>query len=333
MSGTVIHGGGITAAAARFGGRAEDWLDLSTGLNPCPPELPEVSLRAWHRLPDRHLELDARRAAQAFYGTGEILPLPVPGTQSAIQMLPRLVASDRPVAILSPTYGEYGRVFEAEGRSVERIASLDDVGGRHGLVVAVNPNNPTGRIFPPEKLLERADRLSQSGGLLVVDEAFGDCAPEVSVAGEVKRHPNLIVFRSFGKFFGMAGTRLGFVVAEPEILERMESWLGPWAVSGPALSMAASMLSGEKDSIRQVIAARRAALGAVLADAGLRVSGGTDLFALVEDDEAAALHEHLCRSHILTRAFDYAPKWLRIGLAPDEQSDRRLAQALKGWAR
>lgn len=333
MSGPVIHGGGITAAAERFGGRAENWLDLSTGLNPCPPVLPEIPLRAWHRLPDRHVELDARRAAQAFYRTGEILPLSVPGTQSAIQMLPRLVASDRPVAILSPAYGEYGRVFEAEGRSVERIAGLDDVDARHGLVVAVNPNNPTGRVFQPEQLLAVAERLSQSGGLLVVDEAFGDCAPEVSVVAEVTSHPNLIVFRSFGKFFGMAGIRLGFVVATSEILEKMEGWLGPWAVSGPALSMAASMLSGETDSIRRRIAARRAALGAILADAGLRVRGGTDLFALVEDDDAAALHEHLCRSHILTRAFDYAPTWLRIGLAPDEESDRRLAQALKAWRR
>ncbi|PZU85786.1 MAG: threonine-phosphate decarboxylase [Shinella sp.] len=333
MSGPVIHGGGITAAVARFGGRAEDWLDLSTGLNPCPPELPEVPLRAWHRLPDRHLELDARRAAQAFYRTGEVLPLSVPGTQSAIQMLPRLIASEKAVAILSPTYGEYGRVFEAEGRPVERIAGLENVDTRHGLVVAVNPNNPTGRVFQPEQLLAVAERLSQSGGLLVVDEAFGDCAPEVSVAGKVTNHPNLIVFRSFGKFFGMAGIRLGFVVAVPEILEKMEGWLGPWAVSGPALSVAASLLSGETDSIRQGIAARRAALGAVLADAGLCVSGGTDLFALVEDDEAATLHEHLCRSHILTRAFDYAPTWLRIGLAPDEESDRRLAQALREWAR
>lgn len=333
MSGPVIHGGGITAAAALFGGRTEDWLDLSTGLNPCPPDLPEVALRAWHRLPDRHLELDARQAARTFYRAGDVLPLPVPGTQSAIQMLPRLVASDRPVAILSPTYGEYGRVFEAEGRSVERIAGLDAVDGRHGLVVAVNPNNPTGRVFRPEELLTLADHLSLSGGLLVVDEAFGDCAPEVSVAGGVTGHPNLIVFRSFGKFFGMAGIRLGFVVAVPEILEKMESWLGPWAVSGPALSVAASLLSGETESIRQGIAARRAALGAVLADAGLHVGGGTDLFALVEDGKAAALHEHLCRAHILTRAFDYAPTWLRIGLPPGEASDSRLAQALKEWRR
>ncbi|MCJ7993011.1 threonine-phosphate decarboxylase [Rhizobium cremeum] len=333
MSGSVIHGGGITAAAARFGGRTEDWLDLSTGLNPCPPALPEVALRAWHRLPDRHLERDARRAAQSFYRTGDVLPLPVPGTQSAIQMLPRLVASERSVAILSPTYGEYGRVFEAEGRPVERIAGLDDVDGRHGLVMAVNPNNPTGRIFQSEELLAVAERLSNVGGLLVVDEAFGDCLPEVSVAGKVMDHPNLIVFRSFGKFFGMAGIRLGFVVAAPEILEGMESRLGPWAVSGPALSVAASLLSGETDGIRERIVMRRAALGAVLADAGLRVSGGTDLFALVEEEKAAALHEHLCQAHILTRAFDYAPTWLRIGLAPDEDADRRLAQALKAWRR
>jgi len=125
MSGAIIHGGGIAAAAALYGGRPEDWLDLSTGLNPCPPALPVIPARVWHRLPDRHLFDATRPAAREVYRAGEILPLQVPGTQSVIQLLPRLSKADRPVSILAPTSGEYGRVLAARGRN-----AAPQVGGR-----------------------------------------------------------------------------------------------------------------------------------------------------------------------------------------------------------
>lgn len=332
MSGQIVHGGGIGAAAALYGGRPEDWLDLSTGLNPCPPQLPAIPDRIWHRLPDQDLLNETRHAARTFYGYGEILPLPVPGTQSVIQLLPKLVHRERPVAILSPTYGEYGRVLASNGLSVKAVASLDDVDPSSGLVVVVNPNNPTGSLHAPADLLSLADRLAGQGGFLVVDEAFGDCTPETSLAGLVSSRPNLIVFRSFGKFFGLAGLRLGFVIAAGDILERFADWLGPWAVSGPALSVASDLLSADPQPLRRIIAERRAGLGRVLGHAGLKVEGGTSLFALVADPRAAELQTHLCRAHVLTRKFDYAPTWLRFGLAPDTASDERLAAALATWS-
>ena len=332
MSGRIVHGGGIGAAAALYGGRPGDWLDLSTGLNPCPPALPAIPDRIWHRLPDQDLLNETRHAARTFYGTSDILPLPVPGTQSVIQLLPRLADWERRAAILSPTYGEYGRVLSANGVEVDAVATLDDVDPGSGLVVVVNPNNPTGRLHAPADLLSLADRLAGQGGLLVVDEAFGDCTPETSIAGAVSTRPNLILFRSFGKFFGLAGLRLGFVVAADDILERFADWLGPWAASGPALSVATELLSADSQALRRTIAERRVGLGGVLDHAGLNVEGGTSLFALVSDPRAAELHVHLCRAHILTRKFDYAPTWLRFGLAPDAASDERLAAALAAWS-
>lgn len=332
MSGQIVHGGGIGAAAALYGGRPEDWLDLSTGLNPCPPQLPAVPDRVWHRLPDQDLMNETRRAAQAYYGSGDILPLAVPGTQSVIQLLPKLADRAKPVAILSPTYGEYGRVLASNGFSVDAVANLDDVEPGSDLVVVVNPNNPTGKLHAPEDLLALADRLARRGGFLVVDEAFGDCAPETSLAGTVSSRSNLIVFRSFGKFFGLAGLRLGFVIAGNEVHDRFADWLGPWAVSGPALSVARDLFLADPQPIRRIIAERRAGLGQVLDRAGLKVKGGTSLFALVDDPRAAELHAHLCRAHILTRKFDYAPTWLRLGLAPDTASDERLAAALATWS-
>ncbi len=332
MSGAIVHGGGIAAAAALYGGRVEDWLDLSTGLNPCPPAVPHVSASAWQRLPDQHVLDEVTIAARDFYRSGDILPLAVPGTQAAIQMLPRLLHPRARVAILSPTYGEYVRVFTLAGATVDAIAGPDDVHEDHAVVVAVNPNNPDGRLLSRDVLKRLAVDLESRGGYLVVDEAFADCTPETSVVDLVPATPNLIVFRSFGKFFGMAGIRVGFVIARPEIRERMATWLGPWAVSGPALSVAAMLFRDDAEAIRRRLAERRTALQRVLTGAGLQVAGGTALFALVESPRAEQLHAHLCRAHILTRKFDYAPTWLRIGLPPDEAADARLAAALSTWS-
>jgi len=325
----IVHGGGISAAAARFGGRPEDWLDLSTGINPNPATLPEVDIAAWHRLPDRH-RLDAARAAAArYYGTTGALPLPVPGTQSAIQLLPRLAPAGRRAAILSPTYGEYARVLENAGLPVDRVAGLEEVSDAHGLVVVVNPNNPDGRLLSQEALEGLHRRVAGGGGLLVVDEAFGDMRPQASVAPMAgDGMPGLLVFRSFGKFFGLAGLRLGFVIGEAPLVDRIEDGLGPWSVSGPALTIATGLMTSDTIAVRQAIEERKRALDAVLAGAGLDIVGGTGLFSLVADDDAAAIHEALCCRHILVRPFDYDARWLRFGLAPDAASDARLAAAL-----
>ncbi|MBY5702168.1 threonine-phosphate decarboxylase [Rhizobium leguminosarum] len=346
MSAPIAHGGGITAAAAAFGGRPDDWLDLSTGINPCPVALPDIPARAWHRLPDRHLVDEARRAARDHYGSGEILPLPVPGTQSVIQLLPRLIEDDRiavtdnkvavtdkRIAVVSPTYGEYARAFASAGFAVDAVDDLAAIGSEHRLTVVVNPNNPDGRVWPTDTLIAAHDRMKAAGGLLVVDEAFGDTDPALSLASCAPQLSKLIIFRSFGKFFGLAGLRLGFAIAQDDILERFEDWLGPWAVSGPALSIAGSLLRSDVSPIRGRIDERNAGLHAVLKGAGLQISGGTALFTLVADARAGDIYTHLCRHHILVRKFDYAPDWLRFGLTPDPAADRRLGEALQRFER
>jgi cobalamin biosynthetic protein CobC len=392
----ITHGGGLTAACARYGGRPGDWLDLSTGINPNMVALPEIPAAVWNRLPDAALELAARRAAREWYlperGTppsvlpdisptrgesdswrpvpeparpvtadatlivepvsvlqpfsplvGEMpgraeggeathssgnLPLTVPGTQSFIQILPKLVPADRAVAILSPTYGEYAHCFRRAGMVVDAIGSLDELTGAHGTLVIVNPNNPTGGTFRRSELTALARRMREQGGHLHVDEAFGDARPGMSLATLASETPDVTVSRSFGKFFGLAGLRLGFVFAVPDVLETIEAELGPWAVSGPALFLAGELMRGDRAAILSDIQARRSALGSVLDAAGLETVGGTELFALVRHNRAQDLFEHLARLHILVRKFDYAGDWLRIGLTPDEQGDRRLAQAL-----
>lgn len=328
MTAPIAHGGAIAAAAARYGGSPADWLDLSTGINPCPPALPPIEPNAWHRLPDRSLVQGATEAARDFYDAGAILPLAVPGTQAAIQLLPRLVGPGKRAAVVWPTYGEYERALTVAGLVVDRLHRPEDADQRHGLVVVVNPNNPNGRSYSAGALKELAEKLRAYGGLLVVDEAFADVDNAESLVPAVGRYDNLLVFRSFGKFFGMAGVRLGFVFTPRERASLMAEWIGPWAVSGPALSVAAGLMRGDTRAIREQIAERHDALKAVLDRAGLTVIGGTSLFSLVEHPRAGALYEHLCTRHILTRPFDYAPSWLRLGLAPDPMGDARLAEAL-----
>ena len=328
----ILHGGGITEAARAYRGELCDWLDLSTGINPNPVPLPDIPITAWHRLPDRHLQEAAEQAARSWYGARNCRPLAAPGTQSLIQHLPKLADPARRVAVVSPTYGEYARVLLAAGLAVDRIASLADVRADHGLVVVVNPNNPTGTVEDREALLALAARLAKAGGRLHVDEAFADGEATGSLSGDAGSVAGLTVFRSFGKFFGLAGLRLGFVLAAETDRAAFADWLGPWPVSGPALVIADRLMTSDLSALREKIAERHAGLTGVLRTAGLEAVGGTQLFTLVRHPEAARLHDHLCRHHILVRKFDYSAEWLRIGLAPDNAGDRRLADALREFA-
>ncbi len=323
----VEHGGALTAACATYGGQPGEWLDLSTGINPVAPELPVIGSHVWRRLPDRQLVLEATAAAARRYQSA-CRPLAVAGVQAAIQMLPQLV--EGPVAVIGPTYEEYRRCFEAGGLRVDLIGQLSDIAPQHRTVVVVNPNNPDGRCWQAATLLDVADSLSARQGHLIVDEAFADMRSDISLAQEAGRRSGLVVLRSFGKFFGLAGLRLGFVLAEEPLLSGLDRLLGPWAVSGPALAVASALLQDDStvQAVRANIGERHQALQDVLTDAGLTVAGSTALFALVDDARAPAIHELLCRNRILTRRFNYEPRWLRFGLCPDRESDHRLAGVL-----
>lgn len=339
------HGGDLGRVAALCKGG--DWLDLSTGINPWPyPIAPaEVPESLWARLPESALLERLRQAAARCYGA----PSPegvvaAPGSQSLIQWLPRL----RPlggVAVLSPTYGEHAAAWRATGHRVQAVTAPEALLDRRwDMVVVTNPNNPDGRRLEPAWLSMLAERLGARGGWLVLDEAFADVTPELSLAGETLR-PGLIVLRSFGKFFGLSGLRLGFALTAPELATRIEAALGPWAVSGPAAWIAAHALADVEwiEATRRRLAEAAAGLDRLLSEAGLRVIGGTALYRLVETPQAHALYTSLLRHRIYVRHFPDLParsrsgfasakagrpEWLRFGLPPDGQSSARLRDAL-----
>jgi cobalamin biosynthetic protein CobC len=239
-----------------------------------------------------------------------------------------LVPSGR-VKILGPTYAEHARVAALAGHSVTEVENPGDLENAD-LAVVVNPNNPDGRLIARDDLIALAKRLQSRGGVLVVDEAFMDVASSAaSLAGDVNR-PNVVVLRSFGKFYGLAGLRLGFALAAPEAACRLAASLGPWAVSGPAMAIGEAALGDAAwaRSARDMLRREARRLDDTLAEARLRVVGGTSLFRLAQTPAADALFRHLGERGILVRRFAERPHWLRFGLPAGEQAWTRLRATL-----
>lgn len=325
---TPAHGGNLTRAAAQFGQPADGWLDLSTGINPVP--YPNVSLSpdSLNQLPSEGALDQLLAAARRSYGIHTRAALcAAPGTQALIEILPTLRPAAR-VGIVSPTYGEHAHVWRRAGHTVLEIDSPGDVSDMD-VVVVTNPNNPDGRLSDPASLGALSDRLAGAGGWLVVDEAFADVTPHISLAPQANR-PGLIILRSFGKFFGLAGLRLGFATGPDALVEKLRTRLGPWSVSGPALEIGSRALNDRPwiAATRAALAEQRDQLDRLLQTTGFTVLGGTDLFRLTAHTEGPGIYERLGRSGILVRAFPDHPDWLRFGLPGGEANFERLAKAL-----
>jgi len=310
------HGGDLAAARKAVPQWRGSWIDLSTGINPWSYPVPPLADEIWRRLPDDDLVETARAAASAQYGAPDgAVMVPAPGSQAIIQWLPRLRRPSR-VAVCGPTYGEHAYCWRAAGHEV---ANADDpmAEPEADVVVVTNPNNPDGRVFAPDLLRDTAARLAERGGWLVIDEAFADA-------------PGICVLRSLGKFFGLAGLRLGFAIAGTEIAAALGAALGPWAVSGPALAVGAAALGDRTwiDATRERLAGAGAELRDVLTANGFTVVGGTDLFQLAARDDAAAVFDRLRQNGILIRDFPDGPDLLRFGLPADGAESDRLNRAL-----
>lgn len=320
----IWHGGDLATARALFPEAPQSWVDLSTGINPIPYPLPALPLSLWTRLPgadDEAALIAAARAAYRVPSHADIVA--APGTQILIEWLPRLAPAG-PVAVLGSTYAEHGHAWRKAGYAVSETVTPAEAAAT---IVVVNPNNPDGRVLSQAELASLAARCAARGGLLVVDEAFADFTPETSIIPDLPA--GVIVLRSFGKTYGLAGLRLGFVVGAPEAMAKLKAAFGPWSVAGPALHVGAQALSdaawlAEAGRERARDAAR---LDALLAPHG-RIIGGTTLFRLLETPGAAALFAHLGRHGIYVRHFQNAPDRLRFGLPGDEAEWSRLRAAL-----
>lgn len=300
------HGGGIDAAAHRYGGRRADWLDLSTGINPRPYPVPPLPADAWTALPDHAAAEALEQAARRFWRVPDgAAVLATHGASAPIARIPALAAKGT-VRIPQPTYNEHARAFLAAGWAL--------ADGPADAMVVVHPNNPDGRLHP-----------LPDAALTVIDESFCDVMPEASHIAHASRAGTLVL-KSFGKFWGLAGLRLGFVIGDPALVEAMRTMTGPWSVSGPALAIGAAALSDPAwaDATRARLAADAARLDALT---GWPVAGGTPLFRLYDVGDAALMQDRLARHHIWTRIFPWSDRLIRLGL-PDGDGWDRLERAL-----
>jgi cobalamin biosynthetic protein CobC len=306
------HGGGLDGAMACFGGARRDWIDLSTGINPCPWPVAAAVLPpdAWTALPDRAAAQALTDAARALWQVPDgIGILAAPGASALIARIPALVQAGR-VHIAQPTYNEHAAAFAAHGWEV---TPLDD--GAVDARVIVHPNNPTGAWSLPEAL--------ENLPLVIVDESFCDIAPEQSLLRHLPRNGGIIL-KSFGKFWGLAGLRLGFAIGDPVLLARLAEALGPWPVSGPALAIGAAALTDREwaDQTRTRLAADALRLDGLMQTAGAKVAGGTDLFRLYSVDNAATWQARLAEARIWTRIFPWSDTLIRLGMPAPAQWDR-----------
>ncbi|WP_063694334.1 threonine-phosphate decarboxylase CobD [Bradyrhizobium stylosanthis] len=316
------HGGNLDLAQQRFGGRTDDWIDLSTGINRVPYPVGDLSMRAWTALPPP-AEIEAlHQAARHAYRTSAAM-VAMGGAQAAIQLLPQLAPPGR-ARILAPTYNEYAGVLSAAGWDVQEVGEPDALAGAD-IAIVVNPNNPDGRCFAPRDLLALLPRV----GRLVIDESFADAVPQLSLAPEADR-PGLLILRSFGKFYGLAGLRLGFVIGHAADIGKLAAAVGPWPVSGAAIAIGCRALRddawGEATSAR--LARDCARLDDMARAQDWTLIGGTPLFRLYETPDALAAQERLARGQIWSRVFAQKPTWLRLGLPGSEAEWSRLAEVL-----
>ncbi|MEL7211525.1 MAG: threonine-phosphate decarboxylase [Pseudomonadota bacterium] len=302
------HGGGLDAAVARWGGTRDDWIDLSTGINPEPYPIEKISLSAWTALPDHGAQDRLIAAARNFWNVPDTAAvLAAPGASALIARIPMLAPRGR-VQIDGPTYNEHAAAFEIAGWEA----------GHGEAMVVVHPNNPDGRLWDAESL---------TAPFTIIDESFCDIAPQHSLIGLAKR-PGTIVLKSFGKFWGLAGLRLGFAIGDPALIKTLADYLGPWPVSGPALEVGAKALQDHAwaEATRARLAQDAKRLDKMMRPHGPLV-GGTDLFRLYDVGDAAAFQTRLAKAQIWSRIFPYSTSWIRLGL-PSSNDWSRLETAL-----
>lgn len=319
------HGGRLKLAAMQYGIPLEQWMDLSTGINPSGWPVPAVPAALWSRLPEEDDGLE--QAARDYYAAETLLP--VAGSQAAIQALPMLRDCCR-VGVLNPAYAEHAHAWQGAGHHVSLIntETIDAVISQLDVLVLVHPNNPTGECFSVEQLLDWHEQLSNRGGWLVVDEAFMDVTPEHSLVSYSSRS-GLIILRSLGKFFGLAGARVGFVCAQTVLLEQLKNKLGPWTLNAPARWLASQALADRlwQQATRKKLLAEGVRLQTLLSQYGLKPDGGCALFQWLKTPQAIYLHDSFSRQGILTRLFSEHSS-LRFALPGSEAEWQRLEIAL-----
>ena len=309
------HGGGLDAATVEFGGTRGEWIDLSTGVNPTSYPIPRIAERFWQALPDSGDQEALLCAASSFWDVPKDANITASsGVSALITAIPRL-ASVGSVGIAQPTYNEHAASFAAVGWQVQDTAADTNV--------YVHPNNPDGRLWSRASLLANHKRLT------IIDESFCDTAPEYSHVN-LASQPGFVVLKGLGKFWGLAGLRLGFAIANPETIATINQILGPWPISGPAQLIGRLALKDTDwaDNMRISLAANADHLDQIMTSAGATLPCGTTLFRTYRVANAQNWFKKLASHRILSRTFPYSDTMIRLGLPKSSDDWLRLQRSL-----
>jgi cobalamin biosynthesis protein CobC len=334
-AGFAHHGGRLGAARIAYSQAPQPWIDLSTGINPRSYPAPRARGVTLNRLPDTGELARLEAVAAAAFGVADpVRVVATGGTEPALRLLPFVVGGVATAVVAGPTYGSHVDGWDKAGVPARVVADaeLDGAIGDRTAVIVVNPNNPDGRLVGRDRLRQLHGAVASRDGVLVVDEAFAEVTPEASVAdlAGTSEAERLVVLRSFGKFYGLAGLRLGFVISSPAVAARVRGLIGDWPVSVDAMAagLAAYADTAWADRMRKQLAAVARRLDGLLTRHGFEVVGGTSLYRLVRAADAPARFERLAAAGILTRPFQHDATLLRFGLPGSPEAWRRLERAL-----
>jgi threonine-phosphate decarboxylase len=252
------HGGNIYHAARERGCQPQDLLDFSASINPLGPSLRAISklrqgLWAVRHYPDPDAQ-DLRQALAARFGIDRSCILIGNGSSELIHLLPSALSLTRAI-IVGPTFSEYARAMTQWGGEYSYVFAerkdeyrppvqtiLNRLGDEHFVGDAVflcNPNSPTGQMLSRREVLQVVERAAKHGRWMVLDETFIDFCEEESLSHDIARHPRLLVLRSFTKFYGLPGLRIGYLVSHPHVIQQLQGHQPPWSVN--ALAQAAAL--------------------------------------------------------------------------------------------
>lgn len=308
------HGGRLNRAVKKFNIPIENWIDLSTGINPNHWPIPNIPDKCFTRLPEDDDGLV--EAARKYYQADNLLP--VAGSQSVIQLLPLLREKSK-VAVPDIGYAEHAHQWQTAGHEIifYKTSNLDNIVNDVDVLIIINPNNPTGEIVTQKQLLAWHKILQSKQGWLIVDEAFAD-AEEIPSIVNMSHQSGLIVLRSIGKFFGMAGVRSGFVFAEKNLLKEINEKLGPWVLTGVSRYVTTmALLDNEwilnsKQALNQTSDSMH---DLILGCSGVTPSG-TKLFKTIVHVQAEEIFELFAMQGVLVRLLDNK-KGIRFGMPGD----------------
>ena len=324
------HGGNSDEAAKAYGMTPEQMYDLSTGISPIAYDMVLPSSSHYQKLPMTSALDDLYKAARGAYQVPTHAAICCgAGSQSLLGMLPNVMAGSEIVWCREPTYNEHRYRWEKAGHQVDGGDSCPDDAK---IIILGQPNNPDGRLWKHDEIAHYHAMMAERNGLLIIDEAFVDAMPEHSYmphAGD----DNLVILRSVGKFYGLAGIRVGFAIGGKEIIAKLADDIGPWPISQPAIDIALTALS---DHEWQISHSKRlyelsSKLVEILAGAGFTIVAQQPLFVTIQDESIYEFHDHLARHGFWTRIYQNYPSMMRLGLISQQTGLSRFASVVSRW--